>query len=85
LVVSQYHTALQTRRLEMKTEPFRQRMHRRNGIEGTQSELVRAHGLGHARYRGRSKVALQNYLIGAACNIPEGRTFGKRWRRRVAW
>jgi transposase len=78
LVVSQYHTAVQKRREEMRSEAFRQRMHRRNGIEGTQSELVRAHGLRRARYRGRSKVALQNYLIGAACNI-------KRWLRRVAW
>ena len=78
LVVSQYHTALQQRRQEMKTEGFRQRMQRRHGIEGTHSELVRAHGLRRARYRGYGKVALQNYLIGAACNI-------KRWLRRLAW
>ncbi|MFN8005537.1 MAG: transposase [Terriglobia bacterium] len=78
LVVGQYHTALQQRRQEMKTEAFRHRMQRRHGIEGTLSELIRAHGLRRARYRGYRKVALQNYLIGAASNI-------KRWLRRLAW
>jgi IS5 family transposase len=53
-------------------------MKHRNAIEGTQSELVRAHGLRRARYRGLAKVRLQNYLAGAACNI-------KRWVRREIW
>jgi len=53
-------------------------MKHRNGIEGTQSELVRAHGLRHARYRGLAKARLQNYFAGAACNV-------KRWLRRTAW
>ena len=57
---------------------FKKDMHHRNGIEGTQSELVRGYGLRKARYRGKKKVRLQNYLIGAACNI-------KRWCRRVTW
>lgn len=61
----------------MRTDEFRKDMRHRNGIEGTQSELVRGYGLRHARYRGNSKVRLQNYMIGAACNI-------KRWCRRVA-
>jgi len=78
LVVGQYHTALQTRRREQKTHAFKQRMKHRNAIEGTQSELVRAHGLRHARYRGLAKVKLQNYFIGAACNV-------KRWIRLEAW
>ena len=51
---------------------------KRNALEGTQSELVRAHGLRHARYRGLAKVRLQNYMIGAACNT-------KRWIRRLQW
>ena len=42
------------------------------------SELVRAHGLRHARYRGLTKVRLQNYQTGAVCNL-------KRWIRRNAW
>ena len=50
----------------------------RNAIEGTQSELVRAHGLRRTRYRGLPKAKLQNYFIGAACNV-------KRWLRRAAW
>jgi len=78
LVVGEHHGFLQTRRREMQTEAFQKEMHRRNGIEGTQSELVRAFGLRHARYRGRAKVRLQNYLIGAACNL-------RRLARRLAW
>ena len=78
LVVGEHHTVLQQRRQEQKTEPFKKRMRHRNAIEGTQSELVRAHGLRHARYRGLAKAKLQNYFIGAACNL-------KRWLRRLAW
>lgn len=78
LVVGEHHTVLQARRQEQQTEGFKQRMKHRNGIEGTQSELVRGHGLRRARYRGLAKVKLQNYFIGAACNV-------KRWIRREAW
>jgi len=78
LVVGEHHTALQNRRWEMKTPEFKQEMKKRNGIEGTQSELVRAHGARRARYRGLDKVKLQFYLIGAACNV-------KRWLRRAGW
>lgn len=78
IVVGEHHSALQARRAEQQTEAFQQRMKHRNGIEGTQSELVRGHGLRHARYRGLVKVRLQNYFIGAACNV-------KRWIRRQAW
>ncbi|MCI0353562.1 MAG: transposase, partial [Acidobacteria bacterium] len=78
LVVGQHHTSLQARRREMKTEAFQKLMKQRNAIEGTHSELARAHGLRRARYRGLKKVTLQNYLIGAACNV-------KRWIRRLQW
>ncbi len=78
ILVGQHHTFLQARRREQRTQAFQERAHRRNGIEGTQSELVRAHGLRRARYRGLAKSRLQNYLVGAACNI-------KRWIRRAAW
>jgi transposase len=78
LTVSQRHTILQARRREQKTEEFRQKMKRRNAIEGTHSELMRAHGLKHARYRGLAKVRLQNYFTGAACNL-------KRWIKRLLW
>ena len=78
LVVGEHHTLLQSRRQEQQTHAFKVRMKHRNAIEGTQSELVRAHGLRRARYRGLAKVKLQNYFIGAACNV-------KRWLRREAW
>jgi len=78
LVVGEHHSALQSRRQEQKTEAFAQQMKHRNGIEGTQSELVRAHGIRRARYRGLAKVGLQNHFAGAACNV-------KRWIRRKLW
>lgn len=78
LVVGEHHSALQSRRLEQKTEAFAQEMKHRNGIEGTQSGLVRAHGIRRARCRGLAKVRLQNYFAGAACNV-------KRWINRQRW
>jgi len=78
LVVGEHHTALQNRRQEQRTPAFQQRMRHRNAIEGTQSELVRGHGLREARYRGLAKAKMQNYFIGAACNV-------KRWIRREVW
>jgi transposase len=78
VVVGELHSLLQARRREMQTDAFKQEMCRRNGIEGSQSELVRGYGLRQARYRGQAKVRLQNYLIGAACNI-------RRLFRRLAW
>lgn len=78
LTVGEHHTHLQARRLEQQTHAFKQRMKHRNAIEGTQSELVRSHGLRRARFRGLAKVKLQNYFSGAACNV-------KRWIRQEAW
>lgn len=78
ILVGEYHSALQSRRREQKTEAFAQQMKHRNGIEGTQSELVRAHGIRRARYRGLAKARLQNYFAAAACNI-------KRWVNRKLW
>jgi len=78
LVVGEHHAVLQARRREMKTTAFTGLMKRRAAVEGTISELVRAHGLRRARYRGLRKVALQNWLSGAACNA-------KRWLRLLAW
>ena len=78
LVVGEHHMELQRRRKEQREPGFRERMRRRNAIEGTHSELVRAHGLRRARYRGLGRVRLGNDLAAAACNI-------QRWLRRVAW
>lgn len=78
VVVGELHSLLQERRRTMQTEDYKHDMKRRNGIEGTQSELVRAYGLRQARYRGKAKVRLQNYFIGAACNM-------RRLFRRITW
>ncbi len=78
VLVGEHHTVLHARRQGQQTHAFKQRMKHRNAIEGTQSELVRAHGLHHARYRGVAKVKLQNYFIGAPCNVT-------RWIRREVW
>ena len=51
------------------SKEFQIKMRRRAAIEGTISELVRAHGLRRSRYRCSAKVQLQNFLIGTACNI----------------
>ena len=77
-VVGEPYTALQTRRQEQATPACQARMKHRNAMAGAQSELVRAHGLRRARYRGLAKVKLQNHFGGAACNV-------KRWLRREAW
>lgn len=74
--VGALHEVLQQRRREQKTAEFKLRMHQRNGIEGTISELVRGHGMRRSRYRGFAKVDLQNQLIAAACNI-------KRWLQKL--
>ena len=78
ITVGQHHTHLQARRREQRTEAFQLRYRRRNAIEGTQSELVRGHGLRKARYRSSAKAGLQSYFTAAACNV-------KRWIRRTAW
>ena len=78
LVVGEHHDRVQARRQEQKTEAFQADMRHRNGIEGTISELARGYGLRHCRYRGLAKSRLQNWSIGAACNL-------KRWCRRRSW
>jgi len=78
MVVGEHYGALQARRREQQTEGFATELKHRNGIEGTQSELVRGHGMRRARFRGLAKARLQNYFVGAACNV-------KRWIRRQVW
>lgn len=77
IVVGQHHALLQQRRRDQQTKEFKERMHQRSAIEGTISELTRAHGLRRSRYRGFAKVELQNLFITTACNV-------KRWLRAVA-
>jgi hypothetical protein len=56
------------RRAEASGE-FRLRYAVRAGIEGTNSELKRAHGLGRLRVRGGLRVRLAVYLKALACNL----------------
>jgi transposase len=69
LKVSPYYLLLQQRRDEQGTEVFKERYKRRAAVEGTISEVVRAHGGRRARYRGHSKARLQALFIGAATNL----------------
>lgn len=76
--VGELHEYAQVRRKLCKTPEYRLRMRRRNAIEGTNSELKRGYGLGHARYRGRAKTDIQMQFTAAACNI-------RRWSARLCW
>lgn len=64
------HTAVLARRRRYeKTEEFKKRYAERAGIEATNSELKRAHGLGRLRIRGFLRVRLAIYLKALACNV----------------
>jgi hypothetical protein len=78
LQVGAGHMLVQARRRLAQTAEYRRRMHRRNGIEGTISELKRGYGIRRARYRGLAKTALQMQLAAAACNL-------RRWANRLHW
>ena len=62
------HVLAKRRRYE-QTEEFRKRYAERAGIEATNSELKRAHGLGHLRVRGGARVRLAVYFKALACNV----------------
>ena len=57
------------RRKYEATEEFRERYAWRAGIEGTNSEGKRAHGLGRLRVRGLKRVRLAVYFKALACNL----------------
>jgi transposase len=69
LTLHPYRRELNARRAEAKTEAFREKLHIRAGIEGTISELVRAHHLRFARYRGKAKIGLQGFFTAVAANL----------------
>ena len=60
---------LANRRRYERTKEFKKRYAMRAGIEATNSELKRAHGLGRLRSRGVSRVRLAVYLKALACNV----------------
>ena len=60
---------LERRRRAQASGEFARRYAVRAGIEGTNSELKRAHGLGRLRVRGGPRVRLAVYLKALACNV----------------
>ncbi|HJM60400.1 MAG TPA: transposase [Alphaproteobacteria bacterium] len=60
---------LERRRRAEANGEFKSRYAIRAGIEATNSELKRRHGLGHLRVRGRLRVTLSTYLKALACNV----------------
>ena len=60
---------LARRRQYEQTEEFRKRYAARAGIEATNSELKRAHGMGFLRVRGGLRVKLAVYFKALACNV----------------
>ena len=60
---------LKRRRALMETEEFKQDMHKRNGIEGTISGLVRGQGMRRSRFRGKEKTRFQIKMCGTAANV----------------
>lgn len=69
VVVRPESELLRQRRTLMETPEFKIEMHRRNGIEGTLSGLVRGQGMRRSRHRGKNKLQLQLKFTGAAANI----------------
>lgn len=60
---------IERRRRTEATGAWRQRYAVRAGIEATNSELKRRHGLGRLRVRGGLRVRLAVYLKALACNL----------------
>ena len=60
---------LAKRRAYERTAEFEARYAQRAGIEATNSELKRAHGLGRLRVRGGARVRLAVYFKALACNV----------------
>ena len=61
--------AVAQRRAEQETEEFKERHKIRSGIEATNSELKRCHGLGKLRVRRRQRVGLAVHLKVLALNV----------------
>jgi len=78
LQVGELHMIVQERRRLCTTPKYQQRMRRRNGIEGTNSECKRGYRLRRAWYRGLAKTDIQTQFVAAACNL-------RRWAVRRCW
>lgn len=60
---------LAKRRTMMKDPEYKKDLHKRNGVEGTISGLVRGQNWRRCRYRGKAKARLQAKITGAAANV----------------
>jgi transposase len=69
LRLSLHYPMLKKRRQESKTDAFKELMKRRSPVEGTISEMARAHGLRTSRYRGILKTHFHGLMIGTAVNL----------------
>lgn len=69
LTLRPHHELVRARRVEQQTEAFKANFNTRAGVEGTLSEMSRAHGLRQARYRGLAKTYLQHLMIAVATNL----------------
>jgi len=69
LQTTQHRATLAERRAYEQTDDFKERYAQRAGIEATNSELKRAHGLGRIRTRGVTRVRLAVHLKAVACNV----------------
>ena len=58
------------------TRAFRDLYRKRSGVEGTISELKRAHGMGRVWTRGRDRVTMAVYFKVLACNV---KRFARWW------
>jgi len=66
---SEEKEALEWLRRQEASPEFRKRYAIRAGIEGTNSELKRAHGMKKLRVRGEARVKLAVYFKALACNV----------------
>jgi len=69
LLSREEHAAMQAARQRQETEEFATQYARRQGIEGTLSQGMRAFGLRRARYRGQAKTHLQHVGTAVAINL----------------
>jgi transposase len=63
------YEALNAARARMSDPVWRERHHRRAGVEGTLSQGVRAFGMRRSRYIGLAKTALQQVCIAVGMNV----------------
>lgn len=69
LSLNAYHDIIQARRQAEQSAAFQLEMHARAALEGTISEIVRAHGLRRARYQGEATVFLPMLFTATPTNL----------------